>query len=287
MSIRRKSGFWAAGALVVLAIVVVVVSRTNQSSLSLKPLVQNEPFEVNVNFERDPASAKASAGKAGQTQHAHVHVARDGQPFDVYNSGYALHFIVASSDFSSFLHTVDLHEDELGVYGTDVTFGQGGKYRVWVEVNDAHGEQHHGEGAPLIGYADFRVRGKAGDVPSQPRVLGKEAQAGPYLVKLDHEPLRAGAESEVHLTVHDAQGRVQQLTDPEPNIYVMVGPKGDADFPFFRHGHSGPAVNGNTVVWREVFPKAGEYLLWTTVYIQRPGQQIESVEVPFVLTVSE
>lgn len=286
MSSRSKVGFWAAGALVVLVIVaVVIVSRANQSSLRLRPLVQNEPFAVSVEFERDPASAKASAGKAGETQHAHVQVTREGQPFDVYNNGYALHLIVANPDFSSFLHTVDLHEDELGVYGADVTFGPPGTYRVWVEVNDARGKQHHGGGAPLIGYADFRVRGQAGVLP-QPRVYEKEAQAGPYKVKLEHEALREGVESEVRLTVYDDQGRVRQLLDPEPNIFVLVGPKGDGQFPFFRHGHSAPAVNGNTIVWRETFPKAGEYLLWTTVYLQGAGQRIESVEVPFVLQVA-
>ncbi|MEK7556531.1 MAG: hypothetical protein AAB538_00980 [Patescibacteria group bacterium] len=280
MASGSKIGFWAVGALVVLGIVVwAAASREDQPSLNLKPLIQNEPFAVAVEFE-------GASAQAGKTQHAHVAVSRDGQPFDVYSSGYALHLIVASSDLSTFLHTVDLHDDGFGVYGADVTFGSPGKYRLWVEVNDASGEQHHGEGAPLIGYADFRVRGEARGVTDQPRVHGKVAQAGPYTVKLDYASLRAGEESEVRLAVQDAQGRVRQLTQPEPNIYVMIGPKGDSNFPFFRHGHSEPALNGNTVVWRETFPKAGEYLLWTTVYVVN-GSQFEAVEVPFVLMVVE
>lgn len=286
---KRRS--WLAGVLVILGAVLIsaVVIRhftmnKNGAGLDLKPLVKNEPFAVNVEFE-------GGSARAGQTQHAHVRVVQGEhhEPFDIYNNGYALHLVVASVDHASFLHTVDLHQDGVGTYGVDVLFGPPGKYRVWVEVNDTHGEQHHGEGAPFIGYADFRVRGQATNVASQPRVYEKEAQTGPYLVKLGHEALRAGTESEVRLTVQDAQGRVKQLLDPEPNIFVMVGPKGDAAFPFFRHGHSEPAVEGNTIVWRETFPKAGEYLLWTTVYLAgtTENQQTEAVEVPFMLTVSE
>lgn len=249
--------------------------------LSLTTMYQNEPIGATVEFPD-------GRPQSGETKHVHVVVTRDEKPFDVYGSGYAIHLIVASTDFGSFLHTVNLEQDEIGIYGAEVPFATAGSYRVWVEVNNAHAEQHHGAGAGFLAYADFAVPAGSATSTPQPRVFGDEAQAGPYLVHLTHGDLKAGVESEWKLTVKDEAGKLRELLAPEPSIYVIIGPKGDVSVPTFRHGHSKPPTNGNTTtVWRETFPTPGQYLLWTTVYLAgtNANQQTEALEIPFVLTV--
>lgn len=270
--------WWAVGALGGIAAVSWLVTFQRES-LALTPLVQNEPFEVKVEFPE-------GWPKVGTTKHMHVLVFQNGQPFDVYQNGYALHLIVAKADFTSFLHTVDLEQDEVGVYGADAVFGPAGQYRVWVEVNDAKSEQKHGESAPLLAYTDFSVpAGKALTVP-MPLVRSKEAQVGPYTVMLAHEPLKAGQESTWQVQVKDAKGQVQTLLDPEPAIGVMLGPRGDSGFSFFRHGHAEPARHRTTIEYTDTFPVPGEYLHWLEIYL-REGQNLAKLQVPFVLKVGK
>lgn len=280
-SMKKAIIWWELGAVVLIGILVAAwaIWGNDLSSLKLQPLVQNEPFALSVFFPD-------GSPQAGKTQPIRLQVDREGKPFDLYGENYAIHLIVANPDFSSFLHTVDLEQKEIGIYGTDVLLGPAGAYRVWVEVSDAKAEQRHGKGAGMIGSAEFRVGGGSGSVQAQPRIYGKEAAAGPYTVALDHEELRAGVESEWRIQVKDAQGQVKQLLSPEPTIYVIIGPRLNKDLPFFRHGHTIPPRDGNTAVWRETFSEPGQYLLWTTIYTGTPGQPIEAVEIPFVLTVT-
>lgn len=264
------------GAVIVVAL---LTWQSRQLTLPLTPLVRNEPFEVEVKFPD-------GVPRVGQTRHAHVRVGKEGQAFDVYGNGYALHFIMANPDFSSFLHTVDLHQDELGVYGTDVTMGPPRQYRVWVEVNDAKAEQKHGEAAPLIAFIDFSIPQETASFVPLTLVRGKEAPVGPYTVALVSGALKAGQESTWEVQVKDAQGRVQTLLNPEPAIAVILGPRGDNEFSFFRHGHAAPAVGGTTIRYTDTFPVPGEYLHWMEIYLLE-GENLAKLQVPFVLGVSK
>lgn len=268
---------WLIGVVAAVAAIAGLVTLQRES-LALTPLVQNEPFEVKVEFPE-------GWPKVGTSKHMHVLVFQNGQPFDVYQNGYALHLIVAKADFASFLHTVDLEQDEVGVYGADAVFGPAGQYRVWVEVNDAESEQKHGESAPLLAYTDFSV--PAGSTFFTPLTLvrSSEAQVGPYTVMLAHEPLKAGQESIWQVQVKDAKGQVQTLLDPEPAIGVTLGPREDSEFSFFRHGHAKPALNGMTIQYTDTFPVPGEYLHWLEIYL-REGQNLAKLQVPFVLKVT-
>ncbi len=270
--------WWILGSLAAAAVIVslVIFQRT---SLALTPLVRNEPFEVKVQFPE-------GWPEVGKTKHVHVLVSREGQPFDVYQNRYALHLIVANADFTSFFHTVELQEDEAGVYGAEVPFGPAGQYRVWVEVNDATAEQKHGEAAPLIAFTDFSVPAGTASLTPMPLVRGQEASVGPYTVTLKHGRFVAGQESTWQVQVKNAAGQVQTLLDPEPAIAVMLGPREDSEFSFFRHGHAHPAIQGTTIQYTETFPVPGEYLFWIEIYL-REGQNLAKLQVPFVLKVSE
>lgn len=270
--------WWLAGLLASGAVVFGLIAWRREVLL-LTPMVQNEPFEVSVKFPEGWPSA-------GKTRHAHVLVSREGAPFDVYGNGYALHLIVANSHFTSFLHTVDLEQDEVGVYGADVAFGPAGQYRLWVEVNDATSEQKHGEAAPLIAFTDFSVPVGEGGFPPMPLVRGQEAEVGPYTVTLRHEALKAGQKSTWQVQVKDAEGQLQTLLDPEPAISVMLGPREDSEFSLFRHGHAQPAVRGTTIQYTDTFPVPGEYLHWLEIYLQE-GPNLAKLQVPFVLKVAK
>ena len=283
MSRGKKAALVAAAAAVLIAAGLVWGRQADRTPVEVtgQALVQNEPFAVKVSFADGQP-------RAGQTAHVHFTTLRDGQVFDLVENSYLPHVIISSENYQSFIHTIEPEHDAPGVYGVDFEFGEPGEYRIWFEVDNYESAERHGEDAALIAFADVNVEGKARADLAEPFVRGKTAQAGPYAVELEHGDLKAGAMSQIELSVRDERGQMMPLAQPEPNIFVMIGPRGDDDFPFFRHGHGEPAEGGITIVWREIFPKAGEYLLWTTVYLVNDEMGgLEAVEVPFWLEVSD
>lgn len=252
-----------------------------QSPAAVAPLpatlhVSNAPA-----YSIDVVPAQSSIN-INDTVRLHFTARQNGQVHDIYGEQKVLHYVIASANYLDFYHTFSPEEVSPGKFYIDHTFTQPGHYRLWMELVDTTQATalHHGGSADLLSSVDLTVQGEQATQGIVP-VRGASAVVGPYRVITDHATLVAGKPTTIRWHVEDRQGQIVPVFPEEPAIYVMVGP----DFSFFRHTHTPPATQGSYIQLTETFPGPGEYLWWTEIYAKN-GETYDTIQVPFVITVT-
>lgn len=223
-----------------------------------------------------------SSIRVGDSVRLHFTARQNGQVHDIYSEQKVVHYVLASANYLDFSHTFSPEEVSPGKFYIDHTFTQPGHYRLWMELVDTTKATalHHGGTADLLSSVDLTVQGEQatqGIVPLD----SATAVVGPYRVITDRATLVAGKPATIRWHVEDQQGRIVPVFPDEPAIYVMIG----ANFSFFRHTHTPPAFKGSSIELTETFPTPGEYLWWTEIYAKN-GETYDTIQVPFVLTVT-
>lgn len=267
------------GLILLLALALVGCSRRTAQVREGRVLVRNVPYQLSV--QTFPATL--SAGEAATLL---FRISRDGLPVDIEAEGRVLHVVLASEDFSDFLHVYAPDRDVDGTFRIERTFTRAGTYRVWAEVDNTQAQQRHGAHADLIAFVDLSVGGEELRAAASSLVRGSETTAGDYRIRLEGGPFVAGKSHQIRLFASRLNGAaVTPSQRVDPGIYFMVGDS----FSFFRHGHAlhqdeeGGAAP--FLVLEDTFPRAGEYLLWVELFVPE-GDSVRTVDIPFLLTVS-
>ena len=245
------------------------------SSVASHILIQNAPYSVEVR--------PTSPLQVGETVRLHFTVKKEGIINDIYADDKVLHYVIASQNFKDFFHTFSPEEAGPGRFYLDHTFTQPGQYRIWTELVDTTKgkDEHHGEHAELVSYVDLTVGGERSSDPGIAPITAADAWAGQWHVVTERRGLTAGQPTTIRMHVEDRAGTRLPVFPAEPAIYVMT----DENLAFFRHTHTQPALQNNTIIeLSETFPQPGRYLFFTELYVQ-DGEAYQVVQVPFELTI--
>lgn len=238
-------------------------------SAGMKAMVQNQPFRASIEIT-DPVAGKPSA--------VLIRTFADGKQDALDQQQRILHVVLASADYQDVAHVLGPEALESGLHRIEHTFTRAGRYRIWVEVDNAQNALHHDSHADLIAFQDVTIGGTS--VATTSLVRGQTATVGSLTVTVVPQQLSAKTPLRLGITVKDSLGITLPLAQPEGALFALIGQETN----FFRHGHLNTHPDGLTADIENIFPEAGEYLLWIHAFVFRGGA-FEFLEVPFLLTV--
>lgn len=234
-------------------------------------IVRNAPFSISL-----LSPTELTTGPSDM----HFQVRHEGTIEDADASGRYLHIIVSSLNREDILHTVMPEHVGTGEYKVPHVFTESGAYRLWIEVDDATKELHHGEFADLIAYADLTISGNASTMAKNPIITEPKVTVDGYSLALKSNTFKVGTGVSIDLSVQDPKGKSVVLPMAESNIFVLIGP----DFQFFRHGHMNVSEDSLHAYLPNTFPMQGRYVLWTEIPVFI-GEELQTLGGQFALEV--